>query len=113
MHNCPTYPGLRQLEKNNLESSLLADFWHTSRKMVSELSGGQKQILAIVMMLQKKPSFLLLDEPTAALDPHNAQLVMQALEQMIRNGITVIMICHDRDILSTYGTNGYFELIKK
>lgn len=59
---------------------------------ISELSGGQRQLLAIGSILCQRPKVLLLDEPTSTLDPNSIQLLMGALERINRElGITIIM----------------------
>lgn len=58
------------------------------------LSGGQKQRVAIAGMLAMNPRILVLDEPTAMLDPGGRRDVMNILRQLHRNGITVILITH-------------------
>lgn len=66
---------------------------------VEQLSGGQRQIIAIMMALQKSRSILLLDEPTATLDPANTALVMNFLVRLYKEtGILILMICHDLDL---------------
>jgi len=68
---------------------------------VQFLSGGQRQIVAILTMLQTTPSLLLLDEPTATLDEENSILVMECIKTLIAaTGITVLMITHDSSLLS-------------
>ncbi len=58
------------------------------------LSGGQKQRVAIAGMLAMNPRILVLDEPTAMLDPGGRRDVMNILRQLHRNGVTVILITH-------------------
>ena len=66
---------------------------------VESLSGGQRQITAIMMALQKKKNILLLDEPTATLDPANTALVMNFLVRLCKEtGILILMICHDHEL---------------
>jgi len=104
----PEYPGLCGLPKAKIFPELLNRFGIDMVKPVRLLSGGQRQILAIIMILQKECSLLLLDEPTAALDDQNARLVMQFLQELIVNtGLTVLVICHDVDLMNAYGTSRY------
>ncbi|MBE6927058.1 MAG: energy-coupling factor transporter ATPase [Ruminococcaceae bacterium] len=59
------------------------------------LSGGQKQRVAIAGVLAMQPRCIVLDEPTAMLDPHGREEVLKTIEQLNREkGITVILITH-------------------
>lgn len=63
---------------------------------VSLLSGGQRQALTLLMATLQKPSLLLLDEHTAALDPKTAHKVLEITEKIIaENNLTTIMITHN------------------
>ena len=61
--------------------------------MGSQMSGGQKQRLAIARAIIKKPKILLLDEATSALDRRSEQIVQQALEK-VSQGLTTVVIAH-------------------
>jgi len=75
---------------------LLQTFAISENTPVGKLSGGQRQIIAITMALQKDTKLLLLDEPTATLDPENSALVMKFLTKLItKQNITIVIICHD------------------
>lgn len=68
------------------------------------LSGGQRQALTLLMSVMAKAEVLLLDEPTAALDPHAAQKVMETARQIIvEHGLTAILVTHDMKEAVTYG----------
>ncbi len=63
---------------------------------VGLLSGGQRQALTLLMATLKKPSILLLDEHTAALDPKTAAKVLELSDRIIQeNGLTAMMVTHN------------------
>ena len=68
-------------------------------KFPSELSGGQQQRCAIGRALVKKPSLLLGDEPTGALDSKTSQDILELLERLNKEfGMTMILVTHNADI---------------
>ena len=62
-----------------------------------QLSGGQKQRIAIAGVLAMQPKILVLDEPTAMLDPQGRREVMQVLHDLHRQGSTIVLITHFMD----------------
>ena len=64
----------------------------------SELSGGQKQRIAIARALIARPQIILADEPTGALDSKTSQDVMDLLKEVNREGMTLVVVTHERDI---------------
>ncbi len=71
---------------------------------VGLLSGGQRQALTLLMATLKKPKLLLLDEHTAALDPHTAAKVLQLSDQIIReNNLMTMMVTHNMRDAIAYG----------
>ena len=68
------------------------------------LSGGQRQVLALIMATLNRPRILLLDEHTAALDPRTAQLVMDATRRLVaEHRLTTLMITHNMGHALQYG----------
>jgi len=62
---------------------------------VSRLSSGERQRLALLRTLLLKPSVLLLDEPTAALDPASVAAVEQLLQAELARGTSILLVSHD------------------
>ena len=63
-----------------------------------QLSGGQQQRVSIARALARNPAVLLADEPTGALDPHSTGEILTLLEELHREGHTVLLITHDMKV---------------
>jgi len=68
-----------------------------------ELSGGEKQRLAIARALVNHPKVIIADEPTGNLDPYNTYEVIFLLEKINKAGTTVILLTHDREVINKLG----------
>ncbi|HEY9402070.1 MAG TPA: ABC transporter ATP-binding protein [Pyrinomonadaceae bacterium] len=76
------------------------DAAHLSARSVTELSGGERQLVALARALAQEPECLLLDEPSAALDlKHRAGLIRHLSRLRDERGITALMVTHDLQLL--------------
>jgi phosphonate transport system ATP-binding protein len=85
----------------NLERVGLRDRAH---QRADRLSGGQQQRVAIARALMQEPKIMLADEPVASLDPATSHSVLKYLQQINREGMTVICSLHFLSLARTYGT---------
>ncbi len=65
----------------------------------ARLSGGQQQLVAIASILAMRPRHLVLDEPTAQLDPAGTALVGEALQRLAASGVSVLLVEHKTDLV--------------
>ena len=64
----------------------------------NQMSGGQQQRVSIARALVKRPRLILADEPTAALDYATSIEVLQVMEEVVRDGTTMVMVTHNEEI---------------
>jgi len=91
------YRGMKAEERRRRVRSSLERVGLASRERhyPAELSGGQQQRVAIARALAGSPRLLLADEPTGNLDSQMARSVMELLEDLHREGATIVMVTHD------------------
>ena len=86
---------IRSRVESSLKSVDMYDYRHSSP---SKLSGGQKQRVAIAGIIAMQPECIVLDEPTAMLDPSGRREVIETIKKLNKeNGITVVLITHYMD----------------
>ena len=81
-----------ELAMNQLEQVQIAD---QAKKFPGQLSGGQQQRSAIARALCMKPKIMLFDEPTSALDPEMIKEVLDAMVNLAKGGMTMIVVTHE------------------
>ncbi|MDY4515631.1 MAG: ABC transporter ATP-binding protein [Lachnospiraceae bacterium] len=94
------YAGVSKKERNQRAAEALDRVGLSDRVsfVPNQLSGGQKQRVAIARAMVNRPKILLADEPTGALDSKSGKQVMELFEKLNAEGVTIIMITHDREI---------------
>ena len=75
------------------------------KKSPFEVSGGQRRRVAIAGILALKPKILVLDEPTAGLDPKGGAEILELFESLHKQGTTIILVTHDINIVYQYATD--------
>ena len=94
------YQGMGRKERNERALHFLDKVGLKDRAdhLPSELSGGEKQRVAVARALVTNPKVILADEPTGALDSTTSHSVMELLKEINREGMTVFVITHEEDI---------------
>ncbi|MBQ9551066.1 MAG: cell division ATP-binding protein FtsE [Lachnospiraceae bacterium] len=92
-------PG-REIRKNVPGVLSLVGLAEKYKSKPKELSGGEQQRVALARAIINKPPILLADEPTGNLDPKNTWEIMKLLEQINKNGTTILVVTHNREIVN-------------
>ena len=89
--------GIRRTEAKEQATAMLerVGMAHRLKHFPSELSGGQQQRVAIARALVVNPSVMLFDEPTSALDPELVGEVLEVMEQLAEQGMTMVVVTHE------------------
>ena len=94
------YAGMSKKDRTQRAEEVLTDVGLADRMdhKPNQLSGGQRQRVAVGRALVNKPSIILADEPTGNLDSKTSEEIMDLLDEIHRNGNTVIVVTHEEDI---------------
>lgn len=84
------------------ESLALLDIAHLRDMNPFDLSGGQMQRVAISSVIAMRPDVLILDEPTSQLDPRGSSEVFKVVENLTKEGMTIIMVEHKMEKIAQY-----------
>lgn len=96
-------PNFKSRVKDKI-ASLGMGLENKTEQLMDTLSGGQRQALTLLMSVMDSCKVLLLDEPTAALDPRSAEIVMKTAERLVNEfGLTAILVTHNLKDAFTYG----------
>lgn len=97
--------GVRAAEARKRAEELLDELGMVAirRSYPARLSGGQRQRVAIARALINRPTLVLADEPTGALDSHSGDQVMELLEALNQRGQTIILVTHDAKLATLHG----------
>ena len=91
----------RKKIKDNVEEALeLTDLLDYQDKYPNQLSGGEQQRVCIARAIVKNPELILADEPTGNLDPAAAHKILKILEQINKEGTSIIMATHNYKLIS-------------
>ena len=85
----------KQAEEDALKQLEKVQILDQARKFPGQLSGGQQQRAAIARALCMKPKIMLFDEPTSALDPEMIKEVLDAMVNLAKGGMTMIVVTHE------------------
>ena len=92
---------IKQRVKQAMELVKL-DYTTLRKQSPFDLSGGQKRKVAIAGVLAMRPKYLVLDEPTAGLDPRGRKEFLEQIAQLHRQGLTIVMVSHSMDDMAHY-----------
>ncbi len=98
----------KQAEEIAMENLTRVQIADQARKFPGQLSGGQQQRCALARALCMKPKIMLFDEPTSALDPEMIKEVLDAMVDLAKAGMTMIVVTHEMGFAKEVADNMIF-----
>ena len=96
----------KEAEKRTAEALAAMGLSDYAQRSPQYLSGGEKKRVTIADILAMEPDMILLDEPTASLDPENVTRLEQTLDQLTEAGIALVVSTHDVDFAARFARRG-------
>jgi zinc transport system ATP-binding protein len=97
----PFYKFSKEDKESARDALKMVNIEHLADRQIEKLSGGEFQRLLIARALASSPKLLLLDEPTANVDPSSRNIIYNLLDKLNNEGTTIIMVSHDTMAISS------------
>ncbi|MDO4620790.1 MAG: ABC transporter ATP-binding protein [Lachnospiraceae bacterium] len=91
-------------EIESITASIMEEYGFSPDDEPFNLSRGTRQRLALASLIALAPDVLILDEPTTGLDYRECMHMMESIRQLNKKGVTVVMVCHDMEIVLDFAT---------
>ncbi len=93
---------IEEVEKRTAEALELVEMSDSKDKPPHHLSGGQQKKVAIAGIIAMRPEIMILDEPTAGLDPQGVDQILEILNKLNEEGMTIVISSHDVEMINDF-----------